>query len=223
METSVVQILCGCRTPPFGPILRVQPSSLRTQMLIPASPVHGFLMRGDFLLALGILCAACDGSAPLHANSASDAGLLATWDGGLLGPTPGLVRCRETVCTEGYQCCVREGRGDPPSIGCDRRPSAVCNGSSGRRECDETADCGPGELCCWEMAYSPPPTMVSYCYSPGAGLAATNCPPMHLIGCGSEADCDAVGAPACVAQQCRGDIIQTCGYIPSDSCPPGRE
>ena len=174
-------------------------------------------------MALGVLCAACSGSAPMHGNSARDGGLLARWDGGLLPPTPGLVRCGEIVCADGYQCCVREERGDPASIGCDRRPSTVCDGSSGRRECDETADCGQDELCCWGVVYRPPATLASYCYSPSTGGGATSCPPLDLIGCGSEADCDAVGAPACVAQQCRGDIIQTCGYIPSDSCPPARE
>jgi hypothetical protein len=179
-------------------------------------------LTGSLLVAVGVLCAACGGSA-MNGNSAHDGGLLATWDGGLLPPTPGLVRCGEIVCAEGYECCVREGRGDPASIGCDARSNATCNGSAGRRKCDETADCGQGELCCWVVVHSPPATLASYCYSPGAGLAATNCPSLDSAGCGSEADCDAIGAPACVAQQCRGDIIQTCGYIPSESCPPARE
>lgn len=169
-------------------------------------------------MALGVLCAACGGSA-MNGNSAHDGGLLATWDGGLLPPTPGLVRCGEIVCAEGYECCVRESRGDPPSNGCDSPPSgAFCNGSQGTRRCDETADCGSGELCFWETE-GIPQTLTSFCQ----GAVFLGAWDYSRIGCGSEADCDAVGAPACVAQQCRGDIIQTCGYIPSDMCPPARE
>jgi hypothetical protein len=184
--------------------------------------MHRFRRTAVVLLVPGILCTGCDRPASLHASS-RDGGLLATWDGGLLSPTPGLAQCGSIVCAEGDQCCVRDGKGDPASIGCSSRSNASCNGSPWKRTCDETADCGPGELCCWEDASSPPSTMVSYCYNPGTGLAATVCPPRHVIGCGSERDCDAVGAPTCVAQECRGDVIQTCGYIPSNSCPPGRQ
>jgi hypothetical protein len=180
--------------------------------------VHGFSTRGNLLLAVGILCTACQGSTTLHGHSANDAGLLATWDGGLLPPTPGLVRCGAMVCAEGYRCCVREGRGDPPSVGCDRPSNLLCNGALLDRTCDETADCASGELCYWETQ-GVPQALTSYCQD----ATFLNAWAYSRIGCGSESDCDAVGAPACVAQECRGDIIQTCGYLPSDWCPPGRE
>ena len=190
-------------------------------------------MRARTSIALvaapSVLCAACGGRTPLYTLAGGalpgDAGLLATSDtspsatqnGGLLPPTPGRVRCGAIVCAEGYECCIRYGEGNPASIGCDWRSNAGC--PMWPRTCDETADCGPGELCCWFGSYSPPPTWASICHNAGPGRIATSCP-AGPVGCSNDADCNAVGAPRCVAQRCRGDIIQTCGLLPDPTCGP---
>lgn len=138
---------------------------------------------------------------------------------GLLPSTPGLVRCGAITCAKGEQCCLRE-QGSPASNGCDSRSNTGCRGSPDVRTCDETADCNPGELCCFGLWSSPPATLGSRCsYSPG-GATRTACDLYEYIGCSSDDDCLAVSAPPCVAQRCRGDVLQTCGLLPSDWCPP---
>jgi len=134
----------------------------------------------------------------------------AAWDGGLLSSGPGVVRCGSTVCAPGEKCCLRhEDR--PASIGCVSL-SETCGW--GARSCDETADCDFGQLCCVMWLSSPPLTLGSRCHD------SLTCYRGDYVACGSNDDCRAIAAPPCVAQRCRGDVLQTCGALPSGSCPP---
>jgi hypothetical protein len=139
--------------------------------------------------------------------------------GGQLSSTPGGVRCGSTTCARDEQCCLRD-EGSPASVGCAARSRTSCLGHSDWRGCDETADCNPGELCCL-FVQGLPATLDSFCIaSPPGGSPPTPCGLYEFVGCGSDDDCRAASAPPCVAQRCRGDIVQTCGLIPSDWCPP---
>jgi hypothetical protein len=40
------------------------------------------------------------------------------------------------------------------------------------------------------------------------------------MACGSNADCANSDGGTCIAQRCRGDILQTCGLLPTSFCPP---
>ena len=144
----------------------------------------------------------------------------ASASGGLLTSTPGAVRCGSITCAHGDQCCLLE-QGSPASNGCDSRSKNVCHGTQDVRTCDETADCNPGELCCFGLWSSPPATLGSRCSLNFAGdPPRTACDADEYIGCSSDDDCRAVSALPCVAQRCRGDILQTCGLLPSGWCPP---
>jgi hypothetical protein len=134
-----------------------------------------------------------------------------SWDGGLLPSTPGQIRCGSITCGYGDQCCLRDFReGSPASNGCDSRAKGSCHGTQHIRTCDEPADCYPGEVCCWGFADR---TITSLCH------AIASCGTYYFTACGSDDDCRAAGEPTCVAQRCRGDIIQSCGPLPSGSCP----
>jgi hypothetical protein len=135
-----------------------------------------------------------------------------TWDGGLLPPSgPGYVRCGSTTCDPGDQCCLVPD-GDPAANGCGSLSQPTCNGTQDVRACDEQADCHPDEDCCYDVFTSPPATIGSRCGPRGSCDLA--------VGCASNADCAATDAGACVAQRCRGDILQTCGELPTEVCPP---
>lgn len=167
-----------------------------------------------------LLCLACGGGrTPLADAAAAASGSggddQASWDGGLLASTPGRVRCGSITCGYGDKCCLRD-EGRPASKGCTRLDD-TCHGPRGR-VCDETADCAPGEICCWGVFTSPPPSISSYCVPSTDGKVT--CDRNDFVACGSDDDCRAVGAPACVAQQCRADILQSCGLMPSSYCPP---
>jgi hypothetical protein len=143
---------------------------------------------------------------------------LAGWDGGLLPSTPGVVRCGPAVCAPGEICCVHD-EGSPEAIGCDPDGPDSCWGRDhvDVRVCDESADCAAGEVCCYSVWSAPPATLGGLCEK-----SLANC---HLDGgdylaCGSEDDCRAVGTRSCVAQICRGEVLQTCGRLPSEWCPP---
>jgi hypothetical protein len=144
-----------------------------------------------------------------------------SWDGGLLPSTPGSVRCGSFVCAPGYQCCVNR-QGSPASTGCGWRSANSCRLDA--RTCDEIADCGPGELCCIGVRYDyQAPTLESYCQYQSTTfreIQMTTCDRGYNIACGSDDDCNAVSAPPCVAQRCRGDVVQTCGRLPANWCPP---
>jgi hypothetical protein len=171
---------------------------------------------GRLLSSALLLCVGCGLRTPLtdsaSANSTSDSDY-GSWDGGLLASTPGQVRCGPLTCGQGQECCLRK-EGRPASDGCSSP------GSSGAtacywRKCDESGDCAAGEFCYWIVLTSPPPTLGSYCVlSPDASAGS------GYVACGSDEDCRAVGAPPCVAQRCRGDILQSCGRMPSEKCTP---
>lgn len=154
------------------------------------------------------------GSSGGIATSGSDSGggSNPSWDAGLLPPSgPGYVRCGSTTCGPGDQCCLAE-QGDPAANGCDSLSLPTCNGTQDVRDCDEQADCHPDEDCCYDVFTSPPATIGSRCGPKGSCDLA--------IACGSDADCAQTNARQCVAQRCRGDILETCGELPTEDCPP---
>jgi hypothetical protein len=182
----------------------------------PASRPKALLIGGNWTL-LFLLCVSCvGGRTPLtDAGAASlvPGGDQSSWDGGLLPSTPGQIRCGSITCGFGDQCCLRDPReGSPASNGCDSRAEGTCHGSQYVRTCDEPADCYPGESCCWELVTAA--TISSICSSRGT------CSNYYFTACGTDDDCRAAGAPPCVAQRCRGDIIQSCGPLPSGYCRP---
>jgi hypothetical protein len=211
------------------------PTARRQLRLFQPSSRLGPIHIGRIFTPLLLVCLACGLRTPL--TDATRGGSTsgghdqtndqASWDGGLLASTPGQVRCGLLTCGYGGQCCLRlEGR--PASNGCDSPATPSCHGTPMtalpgapysvapyRRECDETADCNPGEICCWTDVADPPPTIASYCRS--ATEAQGDC---DYIACGSADDCRALGAPSCVAQRCRGDVLQSCGLMPSGYCTP---
>lgn len=172
-----------------------------------------------------LLCVACGGArtpltdaAPVESSSGADTPIYL--DGALLPPTPGQIRCGSITCSDGDQCCLRE-KGSPASNGCDSRSKSTCHGTQSARVCDQTADCYTGETCCWFITATPPATIGSGCYPSTNGSVNPDClGKREWIACGSDDDCLAIGAPPCVAQRCRGDILQSCGPIPSEFCPP---
>ena len=155
------------------------------------------------------------GASPNGATSADE-----SWDGGLIGPTPGSVRCGNVDCNAKTDACCLQESGNPATNGCASRDDALCNGTQVRRTCDEAADCNPGEVCCMEVVTSPPATIGSYCFRPDGSGAPGTCPTSEIVACSSDADCIAANAPPCVAQTCRGNVLQTCGLLPSEWCDP---
>jgi hypothetical protein len=167
-----------------------------------------------------LLCFACGGGRTaltdaMVAASPSGGDDQSSWDGGLLPPTPGQVRCGSITCGQGEQCCLRE-EGRPASNGCDSKEKLRdCHGTDYARTCDETADCDAGKICCWANISGPPPMIVSLCVLP---KDESRC---DYIACGADEDCRALGLPSCIAQRCRGDILQSCGRMPSENfCTP---
>jgi hypothetical protein len=175
------------------------------------------LFIGRIFTPLLLVCLACGLRTPLTDATAtvstSDGEAQTSWDGGLLPSTPGQIRCGSITCGFGYQCCVRQ-EGSPASDGCDDRAKTTCRHDPYSRTCDEAADCYPGERCCWAVQGGP--AIVSYCTS----AAQPSCAMGDTIACGSDDDCRTAGAPSCVAQRCRGDILQSCGALPPQYCPP---
>ena len=142
------------------------------------------------------------------------------WDGGVGPSTPGAIRCGNGTCAAGTEECCLRSDGVPASNGCGSRGNVTCNGTQTVRRCDEAADCNQGELCCLSVFTSPPAILGSTCTSASNPDAVEECQADGAVGCGSDADCDALGLPPCVAQLCRGDILQTCGRLPSNLCDP---
>jgi hypothetical protein len=146
------------------------------------------------------------------AGGGADGPDASSWDGGLLSPSgPGYVRCGSTTCGPGDRCCLLT-EGDPETNGCDSRSLPTCNGTQDVRDCDEQADCHSNEDCCYSEVTSPPATLGTYCAPKGSCELA--------VACGSDADCADTDAGGCFAQRCRGDVLQTCGQLPTESCPP---
>ncbi|HEX7666414.1 MAG TPA: hypothetical protein VF407_17935 [Polyangiaceae bacterium] len=160
-----------------------------------------------------------DGGASGHGSTASapksiDDG----WDGGLIGPTPGTIRCGDTDCDKATQDCCIAHDVTPATNGCAKKGQIQCNGTQVRRECDEEADCNPDEFCCAADVEGLPVSIGMYCVNPKLNGMPPGCGLGELVACSSDADCDAVGQPACVSQVCRGNVLQTCGLLPSSWC-----
>jgi hypothetical protein len=125
-------------------------------------------------------------------------------------PTPGMIRCGDSLCDSYTQYCCSGLGGSGSGSGFETCSDSFC---SARRECDETSDCVGTEVCCFSVISSPPPILAATCQQPEqCGYDGS------YIGCGSQADCDAAGAPDCVAQPCGGATIQTCGPITRSFC-----
>jgi hypothetical protein len=124
--------------------------------------------------------------------------------------TPGQIRCGGAMCESYTEYCCSGAGGNGNGSGFESCSSSSC---PLRRECDETADCVGTEVCCFSVVASPPPVLASSCEEPEQCAFDG-----YWIGCGSQADCDAIGAPGCVAQPCGDQTIQTCGPITRSAC-----
>jgi hypothetical protein len=144
---------------------------------------------------------------PVRPQPTRDAGLrdgaVVPVDGG--GVDPGFVACNGVQCesTTSY-CCVEP---PPGTIRCVAQTTSSCGGL--RRQCDEAADCPTGEQC-----YIPPNAALFVAYNTTCG-AFTPDPYSYQV-CKSSAEC--VNGQTCVAQNCRGQVIRTCGQIPAQRC-----
>ena len=158
-----------------------------------------------------------DGSLPRPNSVTATVASGATGAGGastpvLQPPTPNAIRCGGRTCdaTKEY-CCTSGGNGGAGGGGTFNTCSPTF--CPQRRECDETADCLGTDVCCFSVVSSPPPVLASHCAPRG------ECGSDYAwIGCGSQEDCTALGAPECVAQTCRGSHVQTCGPVRRTSC-----
>jgi hypothetical protein len=150
-------------------------------------------------------------------------------------PTPGRIRCGSTTCDAQSQLCCSgmagsgvggaspadSGAGGLSASGSGAGGSGIGTGFEScsptfcpyRRECDEPADCIGTEVCCFHVVASPPAVLASSCQQPE--MCAFD---GYWLGCGSQDDCAAAGAPDCVAQVCKGQTIQTCGPITRTAC-----
>jgi hypothetical protein len=150
-------------------------------------------------------------------------------------PTPGNIRCGSQMCDAQSQLCCSgmagSGVGGGGVGGSGMAGSGVAGLGTGgssigtgfescstaicpyRRECDEPADCVGTEVCCFHVVASPPSVLASSCEQPEQCAFDG-----YWLGCGSHEDCDAAGAPDCVAQNCKGETIQTCGPISRTAC-----
>lgn len=124
--------------------------------------------------------------------------------------TPGSIRCGDALCDAATQYCCSGMGGSGNGSGFETCSDTFC---PERRACDEPSDCVGTEVCCFSVVSSPPPILASYCAQPQECAF-----PGIYLGCGSQADCDALGAPDCVAQPCGGGTLQTCGPITRDLC-----
>lgn len=129
--------------------------------------------------------------------------------------TPNQIRCGNALCdVVSEYCCTGGGVGPTGSGGGNGRFENCSTTFCGyRRECDETADCVGTEVCCYSVVASPPAVLASACQQP-AQCAFDG----YWLGCGSQDDCTAAGAPDCVAQACGGQVVQTCGPITRSAC-----
>lgn len=125
-------------------------------------------------------------------------------------PTPGQTRCGGTLCDSSSEYCCSGMAGSGGGTGFEMCSATFC---PFRRECDEPSDCVGGDVCCYSVFMSPPPIMGARC------IPAAECMSDYdWLGCATQADCEAQGAPACVSQPCGGGTIQTCGPVRRSSC-----
>ena len=122
------------------------------------------------------------------------------------GSDPGVVDCNGTPCaSNGSYCCVEP---PPGTIRCVPETTSSCGGL--RRQCDESADCPTGEQC-----FIPPNAAIFVAYNTTCAAFVPGDPYSYQV-CKSSAEC--VNGQPCVAQNCRGQIIRTCGPIPAQRC-----
>ena len=119
--------------------------------------------------------------------------------------TPGQIRCGNDLCDSfnEYCCASSDGVFD------------TCSGPFCplRRECDEQSDCLGDDVCCYSAVQSPPVIMAGICEPAGQCVYDQT-----WLACGSQADCEALGAPPCVSQPCGRGTMQTCGPITRSFC-----
>jgi len=125
--------------------------------------------------------------------------------------TPKQIRCGAGLCDIDDRCCLTRPDDSELSPTLTSCAQSFC---SMRRECDETADCSAGEVCCYSIVSSPPAVIGSYC------TLAINCGGMteSWVACGPANDCTKAGAAPCLAQKCAGTTLQACGQIPRFAC-----
>jgi hypothetical protein len=128
-----------------------------------------------------------------------------------LASTPNQIRCGQATCSATNQYCCSGMGGSGNGSGFETCSDKFC---PLRRECDETADCVGNEVCCYEVVAAPPPILAASCVP----RSQCNFEGDLWVACATQADCAAVGAPPCVAQQCGTTTIQSCGPITRSKC-----
>ncbi len=116
--------------------------------------------------------------------------------GGGGGSNPGQISCGAATCSAASQlCCDPLGDAGPEC----REAGANCNGLE--FQCDETADCDAGNVCCLELA-------------PPRARCRNNCTgPGRYEECKLDSECGDGGA--CKAYTCQGGVaVKTCKKPP---------
>jgi hypothetical protein len=180
--------------------------------------------------ALAASLLACGSSSSAPSGSASDASTDAITDGAALvdsgvdappvpaPPDPGKLVCGTDACTvPGAVCCYSSlapgGAADHCAAG-----QAVCGAPND--ECDETADCAAGQVCCTGVAALPQDASVggfesTFCIdesSPGSCIPRAGVANSSVQACKTDAECKN-GRP-CTVQRCFGRVLETCGPDP---------
>jgi hypothetical protein len=71
-----------------------------------------------------------------------------------LGSTPNQIRCGDSLCAINAYCCLSTQDGSlATGVTFDSCRDSFC---PLRRECDETADCNAGQICCYSVVTGPP-------------------------------------------------------------------
>lgn len=133
-------------------------------------------------------------------------------------PDPGQVRCGDAgACdTQTEICCVQAsfsldgGLGGldagSATLSCvPRRDAGACTGA--RIGCDEKADCPGAAVCCFSLGLGP---------AQSGSRCEAQCGVGEVQLCRTDAECNGT---RCVAQDCRGRHIQSCGGLPPLVCP----
>lgn len=123
------------------------------------------------------------------------------------GGDPGSVPCGDQACAvpDNVCCDARELGG---ALRCVPQSVSSCSGL--RRQCNEAADCSPGQVCC-----IPPNAAVRLAYNAQC-LPRGECGgPYWIQLCSGDAEC--AGA-RCTVQSCVGASIAACGEIRTERC-----
>lgn len=160
------------------------------------------------VVSLGGWIAACSGDAVVDGavtTTATGAGAVPdAGDGGDDVPsTPGRIDCRGTFCETPRELCCIETPGAEIIWQCLETSEDESCGAL-LRECDEAADCAPGQVCCVPMTARPYPAYSTHC-------AATCDDSFYWFQlCSTSAEC---AGDSCVTQLCQGDPLRTCGAL----------